>query len=249
MDADPEDRDPRARVLAGNLARVRRRIADAARDAGRDPTDITLIAVTKTFPADDARRLVELGVTDLGENRDQEASAKAAELAGTGVRWHFVGRLQRNKVASVASYAGMVHSVDRPELVTALDRAAGREGGLAGGRRLASLVQVNLDPSGPALARSRGGAEVDDVLSIATEIARSAHLRLAGVMAVAPLGAEPDPAFARLAEVARRVRGRHPDATVVSAGMSGDLAAAIRNGATHVRIGTALLGGRHDPVR
>lgn len=228
--------DPRTEEIAANLADVRARIAAAARDAGRDPGELTLVAVTKTFPVDDARRLVGLGVTELGEARDQEAKLKARELARP--RWHFIGRLQRNKAASVAAYAAVVHTVDRPELAGALARGAERHD-----RELDVLVQVSLDGD-----PDRGGALPADVGALADAVAATGRLHVRGVMAIAPLGADPDPAFAELARVAERLRAAYPGATVVSAGMSGDLEAAVRHGATHLRIGTALLGGR-PPAR
>ena len=230
--------------LADSLARLRDRLATACREARRDPAELTLVAVTKTFPASDVRLLAELGVTDVGENRDQEARDKHDACADLALRWHFVGRLQRNKVRSVASYADVVHSVDRPELVAALDQAAA-----ANGRALTALVQVSLDPeSGGGGAPGRGGAPPSEVPRLADEIAATAGLRLGGLMAVAPLGADADRAFASLAAVAAVVRDRHPDARIVSAGMSGDLEEAIRHGATHVRVGTALLGRREPQV-
>jgi pyridoxal phosphate enzyme (YggS family) len=228
--------DPRTEQIAAALAAVRDRIAAAAAGAGRDPGELTLVAVTKTFPVADARRLVELGVTELGEARDQEARVKARELPGP--RWHFIGRLQRNKAGSVASYAAVVHTVDRPELARALARGAER----AGRDRLDVLVQVSLDGD-----PERGGALPADVPGLAAAAAGTGRLHIAGVMAIAPLDADPDAAFAELALVAERLRADHPDATVVSAGMSGDLEAAVRHGATHLRIGTALLGGRPPP--
>ena len=248
MTAEPGPPHDRAAELAANLAAVRSRVAAACAGAGRDPAEVTLVAVTKTFGVDDVRRLVDLGVTDLGENRDQEAAAKAASLAAAlaavaappdrpqaTVRWHFVGRLQRNKARSVASYAHLVHSVDRAELLDPLAAGARR----AGRGRLGVLVQVSLDAD-----PGRGGAVPADVPRLAAAVAERADLRLRGVMAVAPMGADPDAAFAGLVRVATAVRAAAPEATVVSAGMSGDLEAAIRHGATHVRVGTALLGSR-----
>ena len=234
---EPGHADPRTAEIAANLAVVRGRIAAGCAAAGRDPAGVTLIAVTKTFPAEDVRRLLALGVTDIGENRDQEARAKAAAVPAA--RWHFVGRLQRNKARSVACYATLVHSVDRPELVAALDAGATR----AGRTPLDVLVQVSLDAD-----PGRGGALPADVPRLADAVADAEGLRLAGVMAVAPLDADPLPALARLAEVAADLRRDHPNATIVSAGMSADLEPALRCGATHVRIGTALLGGRTPPV-
>jgi PLP dependent protein len=234
----------RREELAANVAATRRRIAAACAVAGRAPEEVTLIAVTKTFPASDVRLLAELGVRDIGENRDQEAKAKAEACAGLDVRWHFVGQLQTNKARSVASYAHAVHSVDRVRLVAALDQAAQRAG-----RRLACLVQVDLEhQSGSDHAHdarhARGGVLPEDVPGLAEAIAGAAALDLGGVMTVAPLAAAPEPAFERLAAVAAALRRNHPEATIVSAGMSGDLEPAIAFGATHVRVGTAMLGAR-----
>src|SRR5579872_3327515 len=234
----------RREVLAANLAEVRQRIAAACGAAGRDATDVTLIAITKTFPASDVRLLASLGVRDVGENRDVEAAPKAAACADLDLTWHFVGQLQTNKAASVARYASVIHSVDRIRLVTALGAAARKAG-----RRLRCLVQVSLDDE-----PGRGGAPADQVLAIADAVASQAGLDLGGVMAVAPLAAEPVPggplaAFQRLAGTAAQVRAQHPGAVMISAGMSGDLEAAIAAGATHVRVGTALLGGRPGFVR
>jgi pyridoxal phosphate enzyme (YggS family) len=233
--------DARRAELAANLAQVRERIRAAAQAAGRDPTELTLIAVTKTYPAADIALLAALGITDIGENRDQEAAAKHAETAGLGLRWHFIGQLQRRKCRSVAGYADVVHSVDRPELAAALGAAA-----QARGRVVDALVQVSLDE--PASV-GRGGAEPAAVPGLARLVAATPGLRLAGVMAVAPhgpglQGADPDPPFRRLAELSAQVREQFPGATVLSAGMSGDLEAAVRHGATHLRVGTALLGRR-----
>jgi len=227
--------------VAWGVRAVRQRIEQACDDVGRDPDGVTLIAVTKTFPASDIRLLAELGVTDIGENRDQEASAKHAECADLPLRWHFIGQLQRNKAKSVASYADVVHSVDRLSLVTALSAAlADAE------REIRALVQINLDEA--ADPADRGGVPPDLAPDLADAVALAPGLRLGGVMAVAPLGGDPDAAFARLARAAERIRMDHPEADVVSAGMSADLASAIRHGATHVRIGTALLGHRSPAV-
>jgi PLP dependent protein len=230
----------RAAEVAASLAQVRTRISAACQAAGR-PDDVTLIAITKTFPASDIRVLSSLGVRDVGENRDQEAAPKAAECADLRDRliWHFVGQLQTNKASSVVRYADMIHSVDRPRLVTALGAAARKAS-----RTLTCLVQVSLDG-----APGRGGVVAADLPLIAGAVAREAGLELGGVMAVAPQGADPLDAFRELAEMAAGVRAAHPGATVISAGMSGDLEAAISAGATHVRVGTALLGGRPGFVR
>lgn len=233
--------DDRRAALAANLAEFRARLADVCSACDRDPAQITLIAVTKTFPASDVRLLADLGVTDVGENRDQEATAKHEAVADSRLRWHFVGGLQRNKARSVVRYADMVHSVDRGPLVEALSAAAD-----AVDRRVTALVQVSVDPEGEPTGRS--GAPPDAVLSLADAIAAAPGLQLGGVMAVAPLGGNADQAFARLADVAASVRAAYPAATVVSAGMSGDFESALRHGATHLRIGTALLGRRSGSV-
>jgi pyridoxal phosphate enzyme (YggS family) len=231
----------RSAELADNLKAVRERIADACAAAGRDPSEITLVAVTKTFPSSDIRILADLGLTQVAENRDQDAAPKAAECRDLDLTWHFVGRLQTNKVKSVLKYAQVVQSVDRPKLVSVLSDAA-----VARGSDVTCLVQVSLDP---AEASGRGGARPEDVLALAAAVEQAPGLVLGGIMGVAPLGEDPVPAFATLAEIAGSVRAVHPAAGVLSAGMSGDLTEAIACGATHVRIGTALLGGRQTIVR
>ncbi|WP_338751632.1 YggS family pyridoxal phosphate-dependent enzyme [Janibacter alittae] len=223
--------------LAEGLAAVEERIERACRDAGRSRAEVHLIVVTKFFPRSDLDLLADLGVTDIGENREQEASEKLAD-GGTppGMRAHFIGQLQSKKAGAVSRWADVVHSVDRPKIIGALERGAH-----TAGRELTTLIQVDLDPDP---AEHRGGAQPVDVPALADQIAASASLRLGGLMAVAPLGGDPDEAFARLAVVAQRLRADHPQADWVSAGMSGDLEAAVRHGATHLRVGTAILGVR-----
>ena len=227
----------RADDLAANLAAVEQRIAAACASAGRDRSEVTLVAISKTWPAADVAALRDLGVRDFGENRDQEAAPKAAAVPD--VRWHFVGAVQTNKARSVASYADVVHSVDRPGLVTALSAGAVRAG-----RVVDALVQVSLDG-----APGRGGASPVDVPQLADAVADAAGLRLAGVMAVAPLEADPAEAFARLVEVAAELRTQHPQAVTISAGMSGDLEQAVAAGANALRVGTALFGHRPPVTR
>jgi pyridoxal phosphate enzyme (YggS family) len=230
----------RAEIGAG-LRAVRARIAAACQAAGRSSADVTLIAITKTRPASDVRLLSDLGVADVGENKAQEAAAKAAECAALGLRltWHFVGQLQVNKAARVISYADVIHSVDRLRLVSALGSRAA-----AAGRSVTCLVQASLDGD-----PGRGGAAADQVMAVADAIAAERGLVLGGLMAIAPLGVPPASAFAKLAQLSLHVRSVHPGATMISAGMSGDLEQAIEAGATHVRVGTALLGGRQAFVR
>ena len=232
--------DPRTAQLGQRLAEVRQRIAEATAAAGRtDPP--RLVVVTKFHPAEDIRRLAELGVSDFGENRDQEASEKAALLAGLDVRWHFVGQLQSKKAKTVVRYAHAVHSVDRPQLIEALGRAMAADQERSGRGSLDCFIQVSLDETAGS---HRGGAAPDDVPMLADQLEEAGGLRLAGVMAVAPLGADPDRAFAKLADISAGLRAGHPSAAGISAGMSQDLEAAIRFGATHLRIGSDILGSR-----
>jgi PLP dependent protein len=230
--------------LAGNLRAVRARIDAAARTAGRDPSSVTLLAVSKTWPAADVRALAALGQRDFGENRAQELVEKAAQLtdpADRALRWHFIGQLQRNKAAAVARLGAVVHSVDRNSLARVLDRVGQEQG-----RPVEVFVQVDLGGPPGDLA-TRGGRPPDDVPALADLVAGSAGLALRGLMAVAPRDSDPRPAFERLAALAARVRADHPEAVDVSAGMSGDMEAAIAAGATVVRVGTALFGDRPLP--
>ena len=243
--------------LSRNLAAIRTRIAAACAQAGRDPAELTLVAVTKTYPASDVLGLASLGLTDFGENRDQEAATKAAEVAAARapVRWHFIGQLQTNKAHSVARYADFVHSVDRIRLVRALGAAA-----RAAGRDLTCLVQVSLDPADsgaavpaavPATGRAeaaRGGVPPARLAEVAAAIEAEQGLTLGGLMAVAPRSVDPRAAFGPLRQLSHVIRSINSSATLISAGMTGDLEAAVESGATHLRIGTALLGDRRLPV-
>jgi PLP dependent protein len=229
----------RLEELATRLAAVQGRILAACEASGRRAHDVTLVAVTKTFPASDVRLLSELGVRDFGENRDGEAAPKAAQSADLDIVWHFVGQLQTNKAASVARYAAFVHSVDRLRLIRALGAGARRAG-----RVVECMIEISLDGD-PA----RGGALAAEVPGLAEALMAEEGLSLAGVMAVAPLGLAPAAAFTELLDSAAAVRAVRPAATAISAGMSADLEAAIAAGATHVRIGTALLGDRGARVR
>jgi pyridoxal phosphate enzyme (YggS family) len=238
------DEEARRAELAAALARVRHRIAAAALAAGRDPEEIRLLAVTKTRPAFDAALLTDLGMLDLAENREQEGAAKSAELAflrpNAQVRWHLVGRLQRNKARAAARWSAEVQSVDSPRLAEALTRGvvAARAAGERAGP-LDVLVQASIDGD-----PNRGGCPIEDLPGLADRVARSNELRLRGIMAIAPLGMHPGAAFERLAAAAERLRNDHPRATEISAGMTDDLEPAIAHGSTCVRVGTALLGAR-----
>ncbi|MEU1825794.1 MULTISPECIES: YggS family pyridoxal phosphate-dependent enzyme [Streptomyces] len=230
--------------LAHNLARVEERISTACASAGRPREEVTLIVVTKTYPASDVRLLAELGVRHVGENRDQDAAPKAAECSDLPLTWHFVGQLQTNKVRSVVNYAGLVHSIDRDRLVTSLSQAAVRTGRET---ELDCLIQVALDAESGERG-ARGGVAPDGVAALADEIAAAEGLRPAGLMTVAPLSGpfagRPRAAFERLMEISTHLRAAHPTANMVSAGMSADLEDAVAAGATHVRVGSAVLGVR-----
>jgi pyridoxal phosphate enzyme (YggS family) len=227
--------ETRLEELRRGLLSVQRRIGHAARSVSRSPDDVTLIVVTKTFPTSDVRLLASLGVHDIGESRHQEAVVKKQECADLALRWHFVGRLQSNKASAVARYASVVHSVDRLTLVGKLADGAARAG-----RRVDCLIQVNLHGDG----RGLGGAGAGDLERLADSIASAGGLALRGLMAVAPLGADPTGAFERLSELSQRLRRLNGEATWISAGMSGDFEAAVVHGATHVRVGSAVLGAR-----
>jgi PLP dependent protein len=233
--------------LAEALEAVRSRLAHAAQAAGRNVDGIELLPITKFFPATDVLILSRLGCLAFGESREQEASNKAAEINAVKdappIRWHMVGRIQRNKARSIADWAYAAHSVDSGKVIAALDRAASEA--LAEGRRtgpLRTYLQISLDGD-----ESRGGVDIGrpelvDELCTAAEAA--AGLKFVGLMAIPPLGADPDEAFARLAEEKERVQKSYEQRLGLSAGMSSDLESAVKHGSTCVRVGTALLGQR-----
>lgn len=227
--------------LSQRLADVRGGIADAARLAGRSVDDITTVVVTKFQPVSLVQELLELGVRDFGESRHQEAQGKATELAGTGIRWHFVGQLQGKKARQVRAYASVIHSVDRESLVTGLATTEAESGEV--GKTVDCFVQVNLtaDPA-------RGGVSIPDLAPLVERVLAAPGLRLLGLMAVAPREADPKRSFALVSELGSQMRGIAPDARYLSMGMSQDYAAAIAEGATHLRIGTAITGNRPAAV-
>lgn len=234
--SDP-GRAARAADIAAGLAAARERIAKAAAAAGRSASEVNLVVVTKTFPATDVALLAELGCREVGENRDQEARNKRAELSdASALRWHMIGQLQTNKARSVLSWADVVESVDRPELVEALDAAAARRE-----RVLDVLIQVNLDVDPRP---GRGGVLPKDLPMLSEAVLSAPSLRLRGLMGVAPHPGDPAAAFDRLAGDWQELRRAAPQATVLSAGMSDDLEAAVAAGATQVRLGSAVLGYR-----
>ncbi|MER5308088.1 YggS family pyridoxal phosphate-dependent enzyme [Streptomyces sp. NPDC002773] len=232
----------RTSELAENLARVEERIAAACAAAGRAREEVTLVVVTKTYPASDVRILHGLGVRNVAENRDQDAAPKAAACADLDLSWHFVGQLQTNKVRSVVGYADVVQSVDRLKLVSSLSAAAEKEG-----RELGCLLQVALDAEAGARG-DRGGVAPDGIEELAAAVDAAPGLRLDGLMTVAPLAGpyagRERAAFDRLMDLSTALRATRPAANMVSAGMSADLEEAVAAGATHVRVGTAVLGVR-----
>jgi len=222
--------------LQANLLDVERDISEACIAANRNRADVTLIAVTKTWPASDVDLLAGLGVTDVGENRDQEAKPKHEEVQAKNLTWHAIGQLQTNKAKSVAAWADVVHSVDRIDLVNALTKAVvGRD------LPLGVLIQANLDPNP---TENRGGALPNELLKLAEMISQCDGLRLQGVMGVAPLGGDDEFAFSKLQEFASQIQNMFPQANWISAGMSGDFGTALKFGATHLRIGSSILGNR-----
>lgn len=221
--------EPHSDALRARLEAVRERVARATGDVGRDPSEVTTIVVTKFHPVSLVQSLYDLGVRDFGESRHQEAREKAAALP-SDIRWHFVGQLQSKKARQVRAYAHAIHSVDRLSLVDSLDGADDE-----------TEVFVQVDLSG---VPGRGGAHPADVPDIARAVVEARGLRLAGVMAVAPLGEDPEPAFRRLRDLSDQVREIDPDARRISAGMSGDLESALKEGATHLRVGSAITGER-----
>ena len=233
--------------IASALDSVRARLAAACVAAGRPTADVKLLPVTKYFPASDARILYDLGCREFGESREQEAITKVEEFdtatrtdSAEPVRWHMIGQLQRNKARSVAKWAYAIHSVDSPRLADALDRGA--LGALDDGDRtspLRVLIQVSLDGD-----PSRGGVTLEELAPLADRIETAEGLAFAGLMAVPPLGTDPDEQFSILHGAHRVLLESHPGAIELSAGMTGDLEAAVRHGSTCVRVGTALLGSR-----
>jgi PLP dependent protein len=227
--------------LSQNLAEVNNSISSACAKFGRSVDDVNLIVVTKTWPASDVDLLAELGVTDVGENRDQEAKPKHDEVQAKNLTWHAIGQLQTNKAKSVASWADVLHSVDRLDLVNALAKAV-----TVRTKPLKCLIQVNLesDPAAPGVTDHRGGAHPQLVKQLADQISLVPNLAVAGVMAVAPLGVDPEPAFKYLSEISAQLISDYPNAKWISAGMSGDFEVALKYGATHLRIGSSILGHR-----
>jgi pyridoxal phosphate enzyme (YggS family) len=218
--------------IAANLKMVNEQIASAAAKADRNVSDIKLIVVTKTFPVSDLLYLYELGVRDFGENRDQEASEKTPQLPAD-INWHFQGQIQSNKLKSITSWATYIHSVDQFKYAKLISD-------FAGGERKSVFLQVSLDQ----IPESRGGVDPAKLAELAKQVSEFPNLDLMGLMAVAPLDENTDAAFSRLAKIHSGFQASFPEAKYLSAGMSGDYQSAIAHGATHLRIGSSILGNR-----
>ena len=213
--------------ITRNLQEVKERINSAAKSAGRDPAEIQLIVVTKTFPISDIEILRELGESNFGENRDQEAGPKAEAISAT---WHFQGQIQSNKIKSICQWADVIHSISSEKEILKFAQSP---------RKHQVFLQVSLDGQ-----EGRGGASPTDLTQLADLVNQSNNLELLGLMAVAPLGVEPIKAFADLAQINQGFASQYPNSKYLSAGMSGDFEAAIKHGATHVRVGSSILGSR-----
>lgn len=222
--------------LATNWSEVTGQVAATCQQLGRDFSEVQIIAVTKTWPASDVDLLAEVGVQNIGENRDQEAATKKLEVSARDLTWHAIGQIQTNKVKSIAQWANVVHSVDRPELVSAFAKVLGNQN-----TELGVFIQVNLDPQTNDI---RGGLRQQEVMALAEQILEVPNLNLLGVMAVAPLNEDPEPAFAKLADISEDLVTQIPTAKFISAGMSADYEIALKYGATHLRLGSAILGHR-----
>ena len=222
----------RAMELTNNLAEVNQRINIAAKKASRSVDEITLITVTKTFPTSDIENLYQLGLRDFGENRDQEASKKVTNLP-KDIRWHFQGQIQSNKLKSITSWASCIHSVDQLRYAQLISQ-------FIGDAKIPIFIQVSLDKT----SKNRAGVEPDELIKMATQVSELPGISLQGLMAVAPLDMAAELAFANLAKIREVFLTSFPTAKSLSIGMSGDYETAIEYGATHIRIGSSILGNR-----
>jgi pyridoxal phosphate enzyme (YggS family) len=222
--------------ILSNLESVKEKISAAAQEAGRAPSEITLIAVTKTFPVSDLEILYELGVRNFGENRDQEAAPKVSALPAD-ITWHFQGGIQSNKLKSISNWASVIHSVDKFKYAQMISQ-------FSVGKTKEIFIQVSLD----TLPQSREGVDPADLMQLAEQIMSLPNLEVKGLMAVAPLDQPTEQAFVRLQQIQQKFIQLYPAASSLSSGMSGDYELAISLGATHVRIGSSILGNR-SPIK
>ncbi|MFM8965509.1 MAG: YggS family pyridoxal phosphate-dependent enzyme [Actinomycetota bacterium] len=200
------------------------------------PSSATLIVVTKTFPVSDVEILYELGERNFGENRDEEGSEKSEALPPDAI-WHFQGNLQSNKIRSLVGWADFIHSLDNQSHAKKINEAASSLG-----KSQKVFLQVNLD-SGTG-NENRSGIDPNNFEEFSEFLISLNNLELVGVMGVAPLGKDPAPGFELLYELSLRLRTKKSSASFISAGMSGDYPIALRFGATHIRIGSSILGSR-----
>ncbi|GDX23699.1 YggS family pyridoxal phosphate enzyme [Actinomycetes bacterium] len=231
--------------ISQNLAAVEREICLAAEKSNRERSEITLIVVTKNFPASDVVHLYDLGIRNFGENRDQEAKAKVEEFKNYVAddaknekesKWHFQGQLQRNKLRSIATWADFIHSIDQERYLLPLQQLS-----VELEKPISLLLQLSLDlPIRP----DRGGVAPEELIELGEKVKEHSGLKLQGLMAVAPLDVAPELAFNALKTISGTFLRAFPDADWISAGMSGDFAAAIAAGATHLRVGSSILGSR-----
>lgn len=229
--------------ISQNLAAVEREICLAVDTSNRERSEITLIVVTKNFPASDVVHLYDLGIRNFGENRDQEAKAKVEEFKNyvaddekKEVEWHFQGQLQRNKLRSIATWADFIHSFDQERYLLPLQQLS-----IELEKPISLLLQLSLDlPIRP----DRGGVAPEELIELGEKVKEYSGLKLQGLMAVAPLDVAPELAFNALKTISGTFLKAFPDATWISAGMSGDFSAAIAAGATHLRVGSSILGSR-----
>jgi pyridoxal phosphate enzyme (YggS family) len=222
----------RRQEIEENLNQVRKNIAEAASKSGRNPDDINLIVVTKTFPISDLEILYSLGLREFGENRDQEASVKAKALP-QDINWHFQGGIQSNKLKSICSWASMIHSVDQFKYAQIISE-----------QKSATPMQIFIQVSLDQPPESRGGVDPAKLIELANRISSLPNLKVLGLMAVGPVDQEVEPAFARLQQIQASFLTYFKDANFLSSGMSGDYEMAISYGATHLRIGSSILGNR-----
>ena len=224
----------RYRQIEQNLKQFQNEFESVLALHNRKMLDVKVIAVTKGFPASDIEILADLGISEIGESKDQEIKNKLPTINNLSVNLHFIGQLQRNKARSVASYSKVIHSVDRESLIDEIARIA------AVNMKPAILLQVDLAKTSNT---ERGGTAPSHLLDLAEYVVQSG-LNLNGLMAVAPLGESSEDAFVRFAEISEELVFRYPQANWRSIGMSSDWQIAVKYGATHLRIGSALLGYR-----
>ena len=221
----------RVDVISESLAQVKKKISTAALGASRSVDEITLIAVTKTYPISDVEILHSLGERNFGENRSEEGAEKSAQVSGT---WHYQGQVQSRKLREIAGWATYIHSIDSPDHALKLSRICAELG-----KDISIFLQLSLDG-----APDRGGVIDTDIFALAEKVAELPNIKLAGLMCVPPVTYEHQRAFSEIAQIHQRFISSFSEAKSLSAGMSSDFEVAIAHGATHLRIGSQILGSR-----